>query len=80
MIIKSEKIKCKGKEERKGTSKATGNEYINKVVYFEDKDSTIIEMSFCNDLVYNKATKDKEYQLKFYLSPNGRINLNDIGE
>lgn len=80
MIIKSLKTKCKGKEEVKGISGKTGKEYNNKQVYFEDADGTIITLSFVNDIVYNKATKDKEFILKFYISPNGRINLNDIGE
>lgn len=79
MIIKSEKIKCKGKEEMKGISKQ-GKEYTNKIIYFEDKDNTILSIPFCNEMVFNKATKDKDYTLKFYLSPNGKINLNDIGE
>ena len=80
MIIKSEKLKCKGKEEVKGISKQTGNEYINKKIYLEDKDGTILEISFCNDIVFNKAIKDKDYTLKYYLAPNGKINLNDLGE
>ena len=79
MLIKSQKVKCIGKEILKGVSK-TGKDYETKNVYYQDNDGLSITTSFNNDIVYSKATKDKMYSLIIYLSPNGRLQINNIEE
>lgn len=78
MIIKSEKLKCQGKEELERNKRDGSGTFKTKNVYFQDKEGLTITFSFCNDVVYNKAIKDKEYILKFYIDMYGKSILNDI--
>lgn len=78
MNIKTEKVKMKEKTEEKGMSKA-GKEYVNKALYVE-YNGIVYKISFCNDYVFNKAEKEKNYILKYNITTNGRIELNDIEE
>lgn len=80
MLVKSQKLKCLGKEEEKKVSKRTGNEYLDKMISFEDTDGTVITTHLNNDVCYNKATKDKMYSLIYYVTPTGNITLNNLGE
>lgn len=78
MIIKSEKLKCQGKEELERNKRDGSGTFKTKNVYFTDRDGLTITFSFCNDIVYNKAQKEKEFILKFYIDMYGKCTLNDI--
>lgn len=76
MIIKTNNLKLEDKGIFEGVSKKTGNAFKMYQLYVNDGE--IITKIMANEVLFNKAEKGKVYQLKFYINPNGQINLNDI--
>ena len=75
MILKSEKVKLNAKEKRNGVK--DGKEWKSNDLYFDDNGINLM-ISFVPEITWNKAEVGQTYELKYYVSPNGRIQINDI--
>ncbi len=77
MIIKSENLILKDKEENEGVSKKTGNEYVMYKLYFKANDGLLYQI-LCNKALYERGEKEKTYKLVVEIPTTGQYRLNDI--
>lgn len=75
MILKSEKVKCTAKDKRNGQK--DGREWKSNDLYFDDNGINCM-IAFVPEVTWNKAEVGQYYEIKYYLSPFGKISINDI--
>lgn len=75
MLIISERTRIVAKNKRQGEK--NGRTWTSNDISFEDH-GVISTLPFVPDRIYEKVEQNKEYTFKFYLNPQGRININDI--
>lgn len=75
MILKSEKLVCTGKEKRNGVK--DGKAWNSNDLSFDDN-GVRLTIAFVPESVWTKAEQGKSYIIKYYVSPSGRPQINDI--
>lgn len=75
MILKSDKITLTSKEKRNGVK--DGRNWNSNDLSFDDN-GLRLTIAFVPEAIWTKAEVNKSYIIKYYVSPNGRPQINDI--
>ena len=77
MLFTSQKTKLLSKDIRKGVKADTHTEWTSLDLSFEDN-GIVMTITFTPQRIYDKAEAGKDYIIKFYANPQGKLQINDI--